>query len=449
MNRTLRTIATALSALLLLPLPARENPDTVYIFRFVSQKDMFYVPWSGNDAELERLLLRVEQYRADILSGEIPLHVDGYCNSLDSERENLRIAAIRSNRVKSELIVRGGIKEECFITENHAADGDFVIVRLTVPVSEASAAETDAQRNAGEKRPDAERAEQERVAAEQAKQQQLEQQKQEQERIAREKEQVRIAEEQARQAAEQAKADSLAAAQRIKDVPVAEPAAGKPAVSWYAGIQGGLPFGTSAMSSFGADRTTPGWSAGIYGGCRFNPMLSLEIQAAWGQLAMNRRDCCPDYWMGTDGNRYEAAVAGMDGRYYSALQSYTFVQRYAAQLNVNLLGFFRATRDSRWSLDLSPHIAAIGTESDFRPADSKTEVLQGGVRWHFGAGGNVQAAYTFHIGLQLGIYTGMTWLSGKPMDGTPEHLHKANYIRETGLRLGWSFGAKGKEDSIQ
>ena len=112
MNRTLRTIATALSALLLLPLPARENPDTAYTFRFVPQKDMFYVPWSGNDAELERLLLCVEQYRADILSGEIPLHVDGYCNSLDSERENLRIAAIRSNRVKSELIVRGGIKEE-------------------------------------------------------------------------------------------------------------------------------------------------------------------------------------------------------------------------------------------------------------------------------------------------------------------------------------------------
>ena len=76
---------------------------------------------------------------------------------------------------------------------------------------------------------------------------------------------------------------------------------------------------------------------------------------------MNRRDCCPDYWMGTDGCRYEAAVAGMDGWYMSALRSRTFVQRYAAQLNVNLLGFFRATRDSRWSLDLSPHIAAIGT----------------------------------------------------------------------------------------
>ena len=58
----------------------------------------------------------------------------------------------------------------------------------------------------------------------------------------------------------------------------------------------------------------------------------------------------------------------------------------------------------------------------------------------------MQASYTFPVGLQLGIYTGMTYLTGKPMDSTPEHLHKANYIWETGLRLGWSFGTKGKED---
>ena len=58
----------------------------------------------------------------------------------------------------------------------------------------------------------------------------------------------------------------------------------------------------------------------------------------------------------------------------------------------------------------------------------------------------MQATYTFPAGLQLGIYSGMTYLTGKPTDGTPEHQHKANYIWETGLRLGWSFGAKVKED---
>ena len=437
MSKTLRTIATAICALFLLPLSAQEKVDTVYTFRFMPDRDMFYVPYSGNDTELARLEECIRTHRTDILDGKLPLYVDGYCSSFDSEAENLSTAKIRSNRVKSELITRQRLTEECFITKNHSGSGDYVTVRLVIPADKDEAEEA---------RLAAERAEQERIAAEQAKQQQLEQQRQEQERIAREKEQARIAEEQARQAAEQARADSLAAAQRITDTPVTEPAAVKPAASWYAGIQAGMPFGTSAMGSFGADRTTPGWSAGIYGGYRFNQVLSLELQAAWGQLTMNRLDCCPDYWMGADGNRYEAAVAGMDGWYMSALRSHTFIQRYAAQLNVNLLGFFRATQDSRWSLDLSPHIAAIGTESDFRLVDGKADVLQGDARWHFGAGGNVQASYTFPAGLQLGIYTGMTCLTGKPMDGTPMHLHKANYIWETGLRLGWSFGTKGKED---
>ena len=79
------------------------------------------------------------------------------------------MAAIRSNRVKSELIVRGGIKEECFITKphakSHAADGDLVIVRLTVPAPEASATESEGLSKAEEERLAAERAEQERKAA--------------------------------------------------------------------------------------------------------------------------------------------------------------------------------------------------------------------------------------------------------------------------------------------
>ena len=58
-----------------------------------------------------------------ILGGSLPLYVDGYCDSLDSEKENLRVAAVRSNRVKSELIVRQGLTEDCFVTENHSGGG--------------------------------------------------------------------------------------------------------------------------------------------------------------------------------------------------------------------------------------------------------------------------------------------------------------------------------------
>ena len=104
------------------------------------------------------------------MKGKLPLLVDGYCNSLGGEAENLATAKIRANRVKSELITRAKIKEENFITHNHATGGDFVIVRLTVPVKETAATDAEARRKAETERLEAEkRAEQERLAEEQRK----------------------------------------------------------------------------------------------------------------------------------------------------------------------------------------------------------------------------------------------------------------------------------------
>ena len=154
------------------PVIAQQKTDTTYTFRFVSQKDMFYVPWNGNDTELARLLECIENSKATIFDGKLPLLVDGYCNSLGGEAENLATAKIRANRVKSELITRAKIKEENFITHNHATEGDFVTVRLTVPVKETAVtdAEAEARRKAEAERLAAEkRAEQERLAKEQRK----------------------------------------------------------------------------------------------------------------------------------------------------------------------------------------------------------------------------------------------------------------------------------------
>ena len=152
------------------PVIAQQKTDTTYTFRFVPQKDMFYVPWNGKDTELARLLECIENSKATIFNGKLPLLVDGYCNSLGGEAENLATAKIRANRVKSELITRAKIKEENFITHNHATGGDFVIVRLTVPAKETAAMEAEARRRAEAERLETEtRAEQERRAEEQRK----------------------------------------------------------------------------------------------------------------------------------------------------------------------------------------------------------------------------------------------------------------------------------------
>ena len=280
MRNISKILFSALLAFLLLPASAQdERQGGAWQFRFVTGDDMLYVPWGGNGETMEQLEEFVAANLELILSGEVPVQVDGWCASGGGDAENLAVARVRSNRVKSALILRQGLTEDCFVTTNHSGGGEYVVVRIVIPADKDK-----------EARLAAERAEQERIAAEQAGRQQLEQQKQE--RIAREKEQARIAEEQARLAAEQARADSLAQAQ----VEAERLAVGKEKVrrkGWYAGIQGGMPFGASAMSSFGSSRTTPGWSAGIYGGCRFNQVFSLELQASWGRLTMNGGTAAP------------------------------------------------------------------------------------------------------------------------------------------------------------
>ena len=163
-----------------IPVIAQQKADTTYTFRFVPQKDIFYVPWNDNDTELARLLRCIENYKATILDGKLPLLVDGYCNSLGSEARNLATAKTRANRVKSELITRAKIKEDNFITHNHATGGDFVIVRLTIPAKETAAtdAEAEARRRAEAERLETEtraeeqrKAEEARLAAEKAAQQ--------------------------------------------------------------------------------------------------------------------------------------------------------------------------------------------------------------------------------------------------------------------------------------
>ena len=180
------------------PVIAQQKADTTYTFRFVPQKDTFYVPWNGNDTELARLLECIENNKTTILDGKLPLLVDGYCNSLGGEAENLATAKIRANRVKSELITRAKIKEENFITHNHATGGDFVIVRLTVLVKETAV--TDAEAEARRK------AEAERLAAEK---------RAEQERLAEEQRKA----EEARLAAEKAEAEKAAQQNTLADTP--------------------------------------------------------------------------------------------------------------------------------------------------------------------------------------------------------------------------------------
>ena len=220
---------------------------------------------------------------------------------------------------------------------------------------------------------------------------------------------------------------------------------------WYLGVDGGLPFGLSTFSSFGHDKTHMGWAAGIYGGYRFNPIFSAELSARYGEVNLSAQDCCVErnYWLGSDGMLYNASVLGMDSWEYAQLKSHVRMGWYGARGHVNLLGLLRNTAHSRWTVAVSPHLYAVTTCADIQTLADNAEVMKGSTRWHLGYGASLQAGYQLTSNLNLGIYSGLTRLSGERMDGMPEHLHKNNFVWESGIRLGISFAKTKKEKLME
>lgn len=218
---------------------------------------------------------------------------------------------------------------------------------------------------------------------------------------------------------------------------------------WYVGVEGGMPFGFSTFSSFGHDKTHLGWAAGLYGGYRFNSIFSAELSAKYGEVNMSAQDCCVErnYWLGSDGVLYKAGVLGMDSWEYANLKSRVRMGRYGARVNVNLLGLFHKTANSRWNLAVSPHIYAVTTKADIQTIADDAKVMKGSANWHLGYGADLQVGYQLTSCLKLGIYSGLTRLTGERMDGMPEHLHKNNFVWESGIRLGISF-AKAKKKNV-
>ena len=213
---------------------------------------------------------------------------------------------------------------------------------------------------------------------------------------------------------------------------------------WYVGVEGGMPFGFSTFSSFGHDKTRLGWAAGLYGGYRFNSIFSAELSAKYGEMNLSAQDCCVErnYWLGSDGVLYKAGVLGMDSWEYANLKSHVRMGQYGARVNINLLGLFPQTANSRWNLAVSPHIYAVTTKADIQTISDDAKVMKGSTNWHLGYGADLQVGYQLTSCLKLGIYSGLTRLTGEHMDGMPEHLHKNNFVWESGVRLGINLSKK-------
>ena len=222
-NKELKSIVALILILLscVHSMKAQEKTDTTYLFRFVADKDMFYSPWNGNGEQLARLLKCIGENRSAIESGQMYLLVTSYGTDGNAGQPATEVAKVRRNRVKSELIIRGKVKEAHFVTDRSFdaayTDGNGKslrnIVIVTLPasvdkVAEIAGTEAAARVEAYNKEVSGE-AERERIAAEEVR---ATAERAEQERIA----EARRKAEEARIAVEKAEAERKAAAEQAE-----------------------------------------------------------------------------------------------------------------------------------------------------------------------------------------------------------------------------------------
>lgn len=92
--------------------------DSLILFKFIPTKNQFYSPYGGNDKSIIEAAKLINKNRKLIEEGNAWVVVRGYCSSLPTYSENLQVAKIRSNRVKSWFISHHGMKEDYYITGN-------------------------------------------------------------------------------------------------------------------------------------------------------------------------------------------------------------------------------------------------------------------------------------------------------------------------------------------
>ena len=216
-NKELKPIIVFILILLsyVQPIIAQEKQDTTYLFRFVADKDMFYSPWNGNGEQLARLLKCVDENRSAIEAGQMYLLVTSYGTDGNARQPATEVAKVRRNRVKSELIMRGKVKEAHFVTDKSLSEAwtdamgnklrNVVVVTLPASVkkvAEIAGTEAAAKVEAYNKKEVSGEAEREHIAAEEARIQA------EEARMKAEEERIR--QEEARIAAEKAEAERKA-----------------------------------------------------------------------------------------------------------------------------------------------------------------------------------------------------------------------------------------------
>lgn len=409
MNRKISSFSLfILLAAVTLPVFAQQETDTTYTFRFVQQKDMFYVPWSGNDKELERLFESVDRSKSEILEGKMHVYVCGYCNSLGSSEENLKMAAIRSNRVKSELIIKKDLTEECFVTHNYVTNGDFVTVRMEVPVIQQEAVDKDEHSDLDNKENNQNIEKPVLIDTEE------------------DVSEPKISEQ---------KDDEPVQNLESAEIPF------KPEMSrWMVGLNVGIPFFWGDMLSMSADKTYVGFAAGIQGGYRISEFFAVSLSADYAKGKLGARDYARDYLLAPDGMTWYVPQQQAMSRYadlYSDVSLFNLGLSF--DVNVNRL-FSKSASKHRFTVWISPAVYGQFFSSDINAKADNSLYSDGTTspsKISFGLGGVLTMRYKINNSLDLQLKNSGIWMTDNNFDGirTPfgKTKHNAMWLPQIGI----------------
>ena len=387
------------------PVFAQQKADTTYTFRFVPQKDMFYVPWSGNDSELVRLFEFVDSRKSEILEGKMHVYVCGYCNSLENRKENLKTAAIRSNRVKSELIIKKDLTEECFVTHNYVTNGDFVTVRMEVPVVQQEAVDeeehSDLENN----------------------------QNIEKSGLAEIEEKIT-----------EPKISEQKDAEPVQNLESAEIPLEPEMRRWMAGLNVGIPFFWGDMLSMSADKAYVGFAAGIQGGYRFSEFFAVSLSLDYAKGKLGARSYAQDYLLAPDGMTWYVPQQQTMSR-YADLYSDVSLFNLGLSLDVNVNRLFGKTAlKHRFTVWISPTVYGQFFSSDIHAKADNSLYSDGSTspsKISFGLGGALTMRYRINNSLDLQLKNSGIWMTDNNFDGirTPfgKTKHNAMWLPQIGI----------------
>lgn len=211
---------------------------------------------------------------------------------------------------------------------------------------------------------------------------------------------------------------------------------------WYIGADAGISFGRGTFCSFGADKTRVGYGFGMLGGYHVNRFLSTEVSFHYSHLGIGAYDCCKGLYLASDGNRYYAPLTGAKNYRYGDLFASVNLYELGLHLNIDFVRMLRP--ESKWSFLVSPAVYGVASKADVKTTTDDNSVLTGDGQMHFGVGGDLGVGYQVCPRVNLRLYTGMTYLTGKGIDAMPQMEHKTNYTWDTGVKVTFLLGKCGK-----